>query len=227
MHQKFLFWVVASALLACCSTTSSDLRPSIEGVVQATEGYLSDDNGNVMVSGDGTCFRSEAWSEANQVDACEIMKKATTDDNDTKTAGIASTATSENVTPRPAPDEPTLAIGEPVVLTGRFLFQSGSSQFSPVDDAEMNALIKTLSTYQNIESIDVVGHTDDRGPTTYNQSVSERRANTVKNKLEQAFPQIPVSASGLGETAPVATNNTAEGRQLNRRVEVQIKAIEE
>ena len=227
MHLKYLSCVAVSALLTGCSTTNSDLRPSIEGVVQATEGYLADDNGNVLVSGDGTCFRSEVWSEANQVDACEITKKATTDVNDTKAAVVASNATSENVSERPVTAEPTLAIGEPVVLTGRFLFQSGSSQFSPVDDAEMNALIKTLSTYRSIESIDVVGHTDDRGPSVYNQSVSERRATTVKNKLEQAFPQILISARGLGETAPVAPNNTAEGRQLNRRVEVQINAIDE
>ena len=227
MHLKFFFCVAVSALLTGCSTTSSDLRPSIEGVVQATEGYLADDNGNVLVSGDGTCFRSEVWSEANQVDACEIMKKATTNDNDANAAVVASSATSDNVTPRPVTEAPTVAIGKPVILTGRFLFQSGSSEFSLVDDAEMNVLIKTLSTYQNIESIDVVGHTDDRGPTRYNQSVSERRATTVKNKLEQTFPHVLISARGLGETAPVAPNNTAEGRQLNRRVEVQINAIAE
>ena len=227
MYLKFLFSVVVSTSLAGCSTTSTDIRPSIEGVVQASEGYLSDDNGNVLVSGDGTCFRSNAWSEANQVDACEVMKKVTTtDDNDIKSADVENEAISESVTPPPVTVEPSPATGEPNVLTGQFLFQSGSGQFSPADDAEMDALIRTLSNYQNITSINVVGHTDDSGPAAYNQRLSQRRATTVKNKLVEAFPQTPISASGLGETAPVATNETAEGRQQNRRVEVQINTGE-
>ena len=226
MYLKFLFCVVVSTSLAGCSTTSTDLRPSIEGVVQASEGYLSDDNGNVLVSGDGTCFRSDAWSEANQVDACEIMEKAIPDDNSVNSADVENDAVSDNATSQPVTAEPSPATGEPNVLTGQFLFQSGSGQFSPADDAEMDALIRTLSNYQNIKSINVVGHTDDSGPAAYNQSLSQRRATTVKNKLEEAFPQTPISASGLGETAPVATNETAEGRQQNRRVEVQINTGE-
>ena len=224
MHLKFLFCLAVSMLLSGCGTTSNGPRPSIEGVVQATEGYLSDDNGNVLVSGEGTCIRSDAWSEANQVDACEIVKKANEDDNETKTAAIAGNETPENVASQAVPAETGPAIQEPVVLTGRFLFQTDSGQFTPDDDAEMDALIKNISTNQNIVSINVVGHTDDRGSAVYNQSLSERRATTVKNKLEQAFPHIPISANGLGEEAPVASNETSEGRQQNRRVEVRITA---
>ena len=79
--------------------------------------------------------------------------------------------------------------------------------------------------YSDIELIDVVGHADSRGATAYNQGLSERRAETVKGTLASAFPQVPITASGLGETAPIASNDTAEGRRLNRRVEIRVEAL--
>ena len=227
MHQKFLFCVAVTTLLSGCSTTSSDSRPSIDGVAEATEGYISDNNGNVLVSGDGTCFRSSVWSEANQVGACEIIDEAIALNIETKAAVVENNSASENVAPSAVPAEPTVATVEQIVLNSSFLFQFDADQFSSESDAEMDAIITKLSSFQNIQSIDVVGHTDDRGPVAYNQGLSEKRATAVKNKLEQVFPQIPISASGLGETAPVASNKTAEGRQQNRRVEIRMVATDE
>jgi len=70
----------------------------------------------------------------------------------------------------------------------------------------------------------VTGHTDDRGSEAYNQGLSERRAATVAAYLEAAYPDVNVTSQGLGESEPVESNGTPEGRQANRRVEVQVTA---
>ena len=114
---------------------------------------------------------------------------------------------------------------EKVVLSGRALFPYDSAQLTSQGDNEMNGLISKLEAYQDIELVDVIGHADSRGPVDYNQALSERRAETVKSKLEGAFPQVPITASGLGESAPIAGNDTEEGRRLNRRVEIRVEAI--
>ena len=129
------------------------------------------------------------------------------------------------VSPPPPPPPPPPAEVEKVVLSGRALFPYDSSQLTGQGNSEMNTLIEKLRTYSDIELIDVVGHADSRGAAEYNQGLSERRAETVKSTLEEALPNVPVTASGLGETAPVASNDTAEGRRLNRRVEIRVEAV--
>jgi len=67
------------------------------------------------------------------------------------------------------------------------------------------------------------GHTDDVGSESFNQTLSEKRAEAVQNFLvSQGVPEASITAIGLGESAPVADNRTAAGRQLNRRVELVI-----
>jgi outer membrane protein OmpA-like peptidoglycan-associated protein len=67
------------------------------------------------------------------------------------------------------------------------------------------------------------GHTDNRGRPTYNQALSERRADAVKTFLiSQGISASRIASRGVGEAQPVATNATAEGRELNRRVELVI-----
>lgn len=69
--------------------------------------------------------------------------------------------------------------------------------------------------------IDVVGHTDSTGSHQYNQALSERRADSVARYLiSQKVARARIETFGMGETRPVADNATAQGRQLNRRVEL-------
>jgi len=71
------------------------------------------------------------------------------------------------------------------------------------------------------ERLQVEGHTDSIGSDTYNQSLSERRARTVRDYLvSKGVSAGRISAVGFGESKPIATNDTPEGRFLNRRVEV-------
>ncbi len=75
----------------------------------------------------------------------------------------------------------------------------------------------------NLESLIAVGHTDSVGSDAYNQRLSERRAAAVKNYLvSKGVPADQIIASGRGESQPVASNATRDGRAKNRRVEIEI-----
>ena len=70
-------------------------------------------------------------------------------------------------------------------------------------------------------ALQIEGHTDSVGSDEFNQQLSERRASSVRDFLtEQGVPASSMTAHGFGKTQPVASNDTAEGRQRNRRVEL-------
>ena len=74
----------------------------------------------------------------------------------------------------------------------------------------------------------VLGHTDSVGSDAYNETLSEKRANSVDNFLvSRGVASSRLDSEGYGETDPVASNETEEGRQLNRRVEVVVVANKE
>ncbi|UCE87754.1 MAG: OmpA family protein, partial [Deltaproteobacteria bacterium] len=71
--------------------------------------------------------------------------------------------------------------------------------------------------------VQIDGHTDATGPEVYNQGLSERRAEAVERYLvEQGVAAESLSTVGYGEMKPVASNETRDGRALNRRVELQV-----
>ena len=71
------------------------------------------------------------------------------------------------------------------------------------------------------KGFEVVGHTDNTGPDALNYRLSSRRAVSVEQYLEKQT-KVDVKAQGKGETEPIATNDTPEGRTKNRRVEITI-----
>jgi OOP family OmpA-OmpF porin len=72
------------------------------------------------------------------------------------------------------------------------------------------------------------GHTDSVGTDAYNQRLSERRAAAVKDYLvSKGIPASKITTIGKGESQPVATNKTAEGRQKNRRVDIEFKGVKQ
>ncbi len=92
----------------------------------------------------------------------------------------------------------------------------------PESFTELNKLVGLLNEYPVI-NVEVGAHTDSKGSDSYNQTLSERRAQSVVDYLvEQGVVQTRLSAKGYGETTPVATNDTDEGRALNRRVEFKL-----
>jgi len=101
------------------------------------------------------------------------------------------------------------------------------------DSAEVNAsfhpvLDKVAQTLREYDKtvIEVAGHTDSTGSDTYNQALSERRANNVAAYLSaQGVPATRMVTVGAGEAHPVASNDTEEGRAQNRRVEITIVPV--
>lgn len=92
--------------------------------------------------------------------------------------------------------------------------------------------LKEMATYlkSNPELfIKITGHTDNVGNDAYNLDLSKRRADSVKNFLvKEGVGEISISTEGKGETEPIADNNTAEGREKNRRVVFEVtKTIQE
>jgi outer membrane protein OmpA-like peptidoglycan-associated protein len=87
---------------------------------------------------------------------------------------------------------------------------------------ELAAVARSLLNYPNT-SVQVIGHTDNTGTAAYNQSLSERRANAVSSILiGNGVQSARIVAYGRGESQPIASNSTPEGRQQNRRVEIVI-----
>jgi outer membrane protein OmpA-like peptidoglycan-associated protein len=107
------------------------------------------------------------------------------------------------------------------------LFDTGSSTLNPGAYDRMRSFARTLNNYPKSDVI-VKGHTDSVGAETYNQTLSEQRADRVRNFLVAEGVASPrVTAIGFGESLPVATNASPEGRQQNRRVEIEIRPYEE
>ena len=110
-----------------------------------------------------------------------------------------------------------------VTMPDGILFDVDSAAIRASLQSDIRAVARNLQAYPNT-TVDVVGHTDNTGSAGYNQDLSSRRAQAVAGVLlEQGVSPSRVRAYGRGEDAPVASNLTPEGRQLNRRVEVIIR----
>lgn len=104
-------------------------------------------------------------------------------------------------------------------------FDVDSSTLKPQFRTTLNEISANLNEYPN-SLIDVYGHTDSTGSDQYNQALSERRASTVANYLVmQGVSAARIRSQGYGETMPIASNDTIEGRARNRRVEIKIVPI--
>jgi outer membrane protein OmpA-like peptidoglycan-associated protein len=109
-----------------------------------------------------------------------------------------------------------------VLTLGDVLFTTGRADLKPGATGNLNKLVAFLNQYPD-RTAAIQGYTDSVGTQDYNQSLSERRADSVKSYLAtQGIGSIRLSASGRGQSDPVADNGSAAGRQQNRRVEVTI-----
>jgi outer membrane protein OmpA-like peptidoglycan-associated protein len=112
------------------------------------------------------------------------------------------------------------ARGVVITLSGSVLFATGNYVLLPIAREKLGEVATALKD-QGYKRIVVEGHTDSRGSETTNESLSLKRANSVRSFLvEQGLEDAKVVASGLGESRPVAPNDTPDGRANNRRVEL-------
>ena len=120
-----------------------------------------------------------------------------------------------------APKAPE-AVAAKVTYAADAFFDFDKSVLKPAGKATLDDLVSKIQGL-NIEAIISTGHTDSIGSDAYNQALSIRRANAVKNYLvSKGIAAERVYVEGKGEKQPVATNKTAEGRAKNRRVEIEV-----
>jgi outer membrane protein OmpA-like peptidoglycan-associated protein len=108
-------------------------------------------------------------------------------------------------------------------LPGSILFDFNSDEIRPDAERTLLELVEVLKAY-GTRPVRIEGHTDSISSDAYNQRLSEQRAAAVSSWLEaHGIATDRLSTMGYGESQPAATNDTAAGRQLNRRVEVVIE----
>ena len=113
-------------------------------------------------------------------------------------------------------------IGDNITLNmpGNITFATDSSDLSPAFFDVLTSVSKVMQEFDKTV-VEVAGHTDSTGSDAYNQSLSERRANSVSRYLQsQGINSQRLITVGMGESRPVADNSTPAGRQANRRVEI-------
>ena len=104
-------------------------------------------------------------------------------------------------------------------------FDVGSSSLKPEFRDTLDKIAASMVQYPD-SLIDVYGHTDSTGSDAFNQTLSESRARTVAGYLSsRGVSAARIRSQGFGETMPIASNDTVEGRSKNRRVEIKIVPV--
>ncbi|MGB6103595.1 MAG: OmpA family protein [Pusillimonas sp.] len=155
--------------------------------------------GDVWMNGTNElCWRDNFWTPATGIPGCDGVPVA-----QAEAPVVAPTATK-------------------VVLNADTFFDFDKDTLKPEGRQVLDQVAAQAGTI-NLETLIATGHTDSIGTEEYNQGLSQRRANSVKNYLvSQGVAADRIYVEGKGETSPVASNSTREGRAQNRRVEIEI-----
>ena len=129
------------------------------------------------------------------------------------------------VEPEPEPVAPPPAVGA-VIKLDRVFFETAKWDLLPESNEQLDELVALMNEYPTMQ-IEIHGHTDSRGGTDYNQNLSENRTKSVYEYLvSSGIDAGRMNYIGYGEAKPIADNRYADGRQLNRRVEFVVTAID-
>lgn len=116
--------------------------------------------------------------------------------------------------------------GTVIVLPGSVLFASGKYELTAAAQQKLTLVAGTIAPQAENHDIVVEGHTDSRGSREYNVELSQNRAQVVMNFLvARGVAAEAITAVGVGPDRPIASNDTRDGRQENRRVEIIIKPM--
>lgn len=199
-------------LLAVASLCVANLAVAQERV------YVIDERGEVVINSTGQCWRTGFWNPtavANDPAGCAC-------DRDLLPSSVCTPTTIPVVVAKPARVKATIAADT--------LFDFDKAVLRADGKAELDRIVTALPQL-NLEVILVVGHTDRIGSKAYNQKLSDRRANAVKNYLTNyGVPADRIHTSGMGELQPVTTDckGVTPNRDLiaclqpDRRVEIEV-----
>jgi OOP family OmpA-OmpF porin len=205
----------ASAAAAPATTSAAspapELLPPHDGDITGDDkfAYVVDSEGRIVRDNYGYCVRSIDWTKETAINKCEGWEEP-------KPEPVVAPAPA----PKPAPVVEQVQEDAPAAFRGWFDFDK--AELRPVAKEKLDVYADYLERHSE-KHIKVVGHTCSMGPEEYNQGLSERRANAVKTYLQgKGISGERIETLGMGESQPIATNDTIEGRQQNRRVEVEV-----
>lgn len=199
------------------------------------EGYLTDNSGNVVKSGNGQCWHTGFWSPAMAIEECDP-------DQARKNKPKIAEARMRAAAPAPAKSDATVAAQEkavyvPIVLEADTLFDFDKSDIHASGKKKLDdEIIGKIKKYQQDGVILVTGYTDRIGTEAYNMKLSQRRADTVKSYLvSQGIASNRVETAVKGESDPLISCDNVKGKannsnkklveclKPNRRVIVEVK----
>jgi OOP family OmpA-OmpF porin len=189
-------------------------------MAQSKQGYWTEPAGGDAVwrSGTGLCWRAGYWTPAMAIAECDpdlVPKPA-------PAAAPTPPPPPPPPAPAPAPKPAPKPVAEKVTLAADVLFDFDKSVLKPEGMAKLDDLAGKVKAI-NLEVVIAIGHTDSIGSDAYNQKLSVRRAESVKAYLvSKGVEPNRIYTEGKGEKQPVASNKTKEGRQKNRRVEIEV-----
>jgi len=178
------------------------------------KGYLVDSAGTDVKDSAGDCVRHSKKTDVKKV---ECGYPAPVAETVTITQEVVAADTAASV---------TTTVDEYITMTAAILFAFDSDVLSADGKAIIDERIgKYSGRVESNMDLEVVGHTDSTGPEAYNQGLSERRAQAVGTYIDEnrTVAHNEIVVTGKGESDPVASNDTREGRAANRRVVVHVE----
>ena len=178
----------------------------------AAAGYVADSSKGIVRTGYGDCLHTGRWGEENFIEECDPVAKA-------EVAAVETVIVKEL---------------KPVALEADALFAFDSAELTAEGRNRLDQVVGSLTAKQlENKQIEITGYTDRIGPETYNQTLSERRAQAVRDYLvSKGLPADAISTQGLGAAKPVVGCEGERGAQLidclapNRRTEIEFSAME-
>ncbi|WP_455235341.1 OmpA family protein [Thiogranum longum] len=189
----------------------------VSGLSYAATGYVDDSATTAVRTGYGDCLHTGRWSVENAIAECDPEIVAARDKVDV--AAVEVVIRKEL---------------KPISLSADALFEFDSATLTDAGRAQLDEAISSLPRRQlQDKRITITGYTDRIGPDSYNQTLSERRAQAVHDYLvSRGLPDEAIDAKGLGSSNPVASCEGQRGAQLidclapNRRTEIEFSAME-
>jgi OOP family OmpA-OmpF porin len=199
--------------------------------------YWTDTNGNIVRSANsGKCVRSGSWTPeaAAQVEECQDkVAKPKADPVPVAAAPVAAAVVDSDgdgvpdgsdKCPGSPSDKPVDADGCTIVsvVLEDVQFELNSSDLTASSSESLDKVVGKMNEYPDLR-IEIQAHTDSMGEAAYNQSLSEKRAKSVRDYLVgKGIASSRMEVKGYGESEPIADNGTREGRAKNRRVELEV-----